>query len=188
MAELYKKKGLDNKKVVGVTTLDCVRANKFVANETGKNPSFVRIPVVGGHAGATILPLFSQDKAAASIDAAKIPDLDKKVQDAGTVVVEAKGGKGSATLSMAYSGARLGSSVLAGLQGRRRTECAYVKSEITDLPYFTSKVVFGEKGVEKVLNLGTLSEHETKRLEEVKAQLKGEIESGIKYAEANNLA
>merc|ERR1712232_1530055 len=113
MAELYKKKGLDPLKIVGVTTLDVVRANKFVGEETGKNPNFVRIPVVGGHAGATILPLFSQDKAAASIDAAKIPDLDKKVQDAGTVVVEAKGGKGSATLSMAYSGARLGSSVLA---------------------------------------------------------------------------
>merc|ERR1712187_679571 len=114
MAGLYKKKGLDSKKIIGVTTLDCVRANKFVGEETGKNPNFVRIPVVGGHAGATILPLFSQDKAAASIDAAKIPDLDKKVQDAGTVVVEAKNGKGSATLSMAYSGARLGSSVLAG--------------------------------------------------------------------------
>merc|ERR1712232_185800 len=188
MAELYKKKGLDPMKIVGVTTLDCVRANKFVGEETGKNPNFVRIPVVGGHAGATILPLFSQDKAAASIDAAKIPDLDKKVQDAGTVVVEAKGGKGSATLSMAYSGARLGSSVLAGLQGRRRTECAYVQSDITDLPYFTSKVVFGENGVEKVLPLGKLNEHETKRLEEVKTQLKGEIDSGIKYAEANNLA
>jgi len=50
------------------------------------------------------MPVFSQDKAAASIDAEKIPDLDKKVQDAGTEVVNAKGGKGSATLSMAYAG------------------------------------------------------------------------------------
>merc|ERR1719299_309581 len=122
MAELYKKKGLDPKKIVGVTTLDCVRANKFVGEVTGKNPNFVRIPVVGGHAGVTILPLFSQDKAAASIDAAKIPDLDKKVQDAGTEVVNAKGGKGSATLSMAYAGARLGKAILAGLAGRRRVE------------------------------------------------------------------
>jgi malate dehydrogenase len=188
MAELYKKKGLDASKIIGVTTLDCVRANKFVGEITGKNPNFVRVPVVGGHAGTTILPLFSQDKAGASIEADKIPDLDKKVQDAGTVVVEAKGGKGSATLSMAYSGARFGSAVLAGLQGRRRTECAYVASTITDLPYFTSKVVFGQKGVEKVLPLGKLNEHETTRLEEVKTQLKGEIETGTNYAEANNLA
>merc|ERR1712087_728059 len=31
MAELYKKKGLDPMKIIGVTTLDIVRANKFVA-------------------------------------------------------------------------------------------------------------------------------------------------------------
>jgi len=188
MAELYAKKGLNPLNIVGVTTLDCVRANKFVGEITGKNPNYIRIPVVGGHAGSTILPLFSQDKTAKSVDAEKIPDLDKKVQNAGTVVVEAKGGKGSATLSMAYAGARMGSSILAGLAGRRRTECAYVKSDITDLPYFTSKVVFGDKGVAKVLPLGDLNEHETTRLEEVKTQLKTEIDTGLAYAKENDLA
>merc|ERR1712039_935524 len=77
-----------------------------------------------------------------------------------TDVVNAKGGKGSATLSMAYAGARLGKSVLAGLSGKRRTECAYVKSDLTDLPYFTQKVVFGEGGVVKVVPLGDLNEYE----------------------------
>merc|ERR1712056_115415 len=62
MAELYKKKGLDPKKIVGVTTLDCVRANKFVGDMTGKHPRDISVPVIGGHAGTTILPLFSQDK------------------------------------------------------------------------------------------------------------------------------
>lgn len=47
-----------------------------------------------------------------------------KVQDAGTVVVAAKNGKGSATLSMAYAGARLGKAVLAGLNGEAVTEPA----------------------------------------------------------------
>merc|ERR1712050_271610 len=184
---LYKKKDLDPMKIVGITTLAVVRANKFVGNITGKNPNYINVPVVGGHAGTTILPLFSQDRTAATIDKDKIPDLDKKVQDAGTEVVEAKGGKGSATLSMAYAGARLGRSILAGLAGRRRVECAYVKSDITDLPYFTSKVVFGENGVQKVLPIGELNEYETKRLDEAKAALKAEIETGVKYAEANDL-
>lgn len=188
MAKLYEKKGLDPMKIVGVTTLDCVRANKFVGEITGKNAKFINIPVIGGHAGTTILPLFSQDKAAATIDKEKIPDLDKKVQDAGTTVVEAKGGKGSATLSMAYAGARFGSSVLAGLQGRRRVECAYVKSDLTDLPYFSSKVVLGDKGVVKVLPIGDLSDHEKTRLEEAKTALKAEIETGLAYAEKNSLA
>merc|ERR1712048_1306036 len=77
MAELYKKKGLNPMKIVGITTLDVVRANKFVGEITSKNPNFINIPVIGGHAGATIMPCFSQDKAAKTIDAEKIPDLDK---------------------------------------------------------------------------------------------------------------
>jgi len=189
MAELYKKKGLDPLKIVGVTTLDCVRANKFVSQLTGKPAKFMNVPVVGGHAGVTILPLFSQVKAMKDVAADKIADLDKRVQDAGTEVVNAKGGKGSATLSMAYAGARLGSAILAGLAGRRRVECAYVASTIEEgFPYFTSKVVFGEKGVTKVLGIGELNDYEKGRLEEAKTQLKGEIESGLKYAEANSLA
>merc|ERR1719420_2378383 len=160
MAELYKKKGLDPAKIVGVTTLDCVRANKFVGEATGKNPRFINVPVIGGHAGVTILPLFSQVAACKGIDADKIPDLDKRIQDAGTEVVNAKGGKGSATLSMAYAGARFASSILSGLAGKPTVECAYVMSDITELPYFTSKVRFGKKGVEEVLPIGNLNAYE----------------------------
>merc|ERR1712178_651679 len=58
MCELYKKKGLDPKRIIGVTTLDIVRANKFVGEMTGKNPQFVNIPVIGGHAGVTIMTVF----------------------------------------------------------------------------------------------------------------------------------
>jgi len=187
MAELYKKKGLDPKKIVGVTTLDCVRANKFIADMTGKHPKDVEVPVIGGHAGVTIMPVFSQDPIAATVDKSKIPDLDKRTQDAGTEVVNAKNGKGSATLSMAYAGARLASSILSGLAGEPKVECAYVMSNITDLPYFTSKVKFGKTGVEAVLPVGELNEYEQKRLEEAKAQLKTEIEAGLNYAKTNEL-
>merc|ERR1712083_9246 len=155
---------------------------------TGKDPRYIRVPVIGGHAGETILPLFSQVPAASSLSEEQIMALDKHVQDAGTDVVNAKGGKGSATLSMAYAGARLGKAVLAGLTGRSVVECAYCKSEVTDLPYFAQKVVFGPKGVKKVLPIGKLNEYETKRLEEAKTALKAEIETGVKYAEANSLS
>merc|ERR1712159_87618 len=157
MCELYKKKGLDPKKIVGVTTLDCVRANKFVAEKMGVDPSDVAIPVIGGHAGATIMPVFSQDKYGAQIPAADIQAMDKRVQDAGTEVVNAKDGKGSATLSMAYAGARLGKAILAGLAGTPTTECAYVASAgVSELPYFSTRVTFGTSGVEKVHPLGEL--------------------------------
>lgn len=180
MTEMWKKAGLNPKKIVGISTLDVVRANKFVQEKTGKPAC---IPVIGGHAGKTILPLFSQDASAMTIDAAEIPALDSRVQDAGTEVVKAKNGKGSATLSMAYSGARLARAVLNGLNGTPVTECAYVESTVVDgIPYFASKVVFGKNGVEQVLPIGELSAHEAKRLEELKPILKGEIDDGLEYA------
>jgi len=133
------------------------------------------------------MPVFSQDKIAATLDKAKIPALDKRTQDAGTEVVNAKNGKGSATLSMAYAGARLGRSILAGLSGKPTVECAYVQSTITELPYFCSKVEFGPAGVSKVLPIGALNEYETGRLAEAKAQLKTEIQTGLDYAKINEL-
>merc|ERR1719326_544599 len=131
-----------------------------------------QVPVVGGHAGKTILPLFSQDPAGASIPADKIPDLDVRVQDAGTEVVKAKAGKGSATLSMAYAGARLGKAVLRGLAGVDTIECAYVESKVTSLPYFASKVTFGKEGVKTVHPIGKLNQHEQSRLDAMMPVLK----------------
>merc|ERR1712232_304357 len=183
MAELYKKKGLDPLKVIGVTTLDIVRANKFVSEATGKPVSDIQIPVVGGHAGKSILPLFSQDQIGATLTAEQTAVLDVRTQDGGTEVVDAKAGKGSATLSMAYAGARFGYAVLNGLSGTPTTECAYVKSNVQPgLEYFSSKVTFGSTGVEKVHELGTLSEHEKKRLTEVVEALKEEVKVGLDFA------
>merc|ERR1719380_366359 len=149
MCELYKKKGLDPKKLIGVTTLDCVRANKFVHEITGDAVDGINIPVVCGHAGATILPLFSQDASGKKVPADKVADLDQRVQDAGTEVVNAKNGKGSATLSMAYAGARFGSAVLAGLAGTPTDEYTYLESDKGDshgLSFFSQKVTFGVNG------------------------------------------
>lgn len=188
MCELWKKKGLNPCKIVGVTTLDCVRAEKFVYEKTKEAMEGISVPVIGGHAGTTILPLFSQCPAAAKIPEADIPELDKKVQDAGTVVVAAKNGKGSATLSMAYAGARLGKAVLAGLAGEQATEYAYVMSSVASVPYFASKVTFGRDGVQTIHPIGDLSPYEAKRLEELLPVLKEEIDAGLEYAANNEFA
>lgn len=60
-AETLKAAGVyDPRKVMGVTTLDIVRANTFVAEAKGLDMAEVDVPVIGGHAGETILPLLSQ--------------------------------------------------------------------------------------------------------------------------------
>jgi malate dehydrogenase len=108
--------------------------------------------------------------------------------DRHTDVVNAKGGKGSATLSMAYSGARLGAAVLSGLNGTPKTECAYVLSDVVPgMPYFTSKVTFGVEGVEIVHPTGDLSEYEQGRLAEACEALAGEIQTGLDYSDSTAL-
>ena len=63
--EVFRSRGVDNAaRVFGVTTLDVVRANTFFAEAIRADPNQVAVPVIGGHAGKTILPLFSQASAA----------------------------------------------------------------------------------------------------------------------------
>lgn len=56
------------------------------------DPTEVNVPVVGGHAGITIIPLISQCKPSVTFDASKLDALTKRIQDAGTEVVKAKAG------------------------------------------------------------------------------------------------
>ncbi|CAE5967339.1 unnamed protein product [Arabidopsis arenosa] len=183
-AEIFKKAGTyDEKKLFGVTTLDVVRAKTFYAGKSNLNVAEVNVPVVGGHAGITILPLFSQASPQANLSDDLIKALTKRTQDGGTEVVEAKAGKGSATLSMAYAGALFADACLKGLNGVPDVvECSFVQSTITELPFFASKVRLGKNGVEEVLDLGPLSDFEKEGLEALKAELKASIEKGIKFA------
>ncbi|KAB2615971.1 tRNA dimethylallyltransferase 9 [Pyrus ussuriensis x Pyrus communis] len=183
-AEVLKKAGkYDEKRLFGVTTLDVVRAKTFYAGKANVNVAEVNVPVVGGHAGITILPLFSQATPAANLPHDVIVALTKRTQDGGTEVVEAKAGKGSATLSMAYAGAIFADACLKGLNGVPDVvECSYVQSSITELPFFASKVRLGKNGVEEVLGLGNLSDFEQEGLQKLIPELKSSIEKGIQFA------
>ncbi|KAK1326033.1 hypothetical protein QJS10_CPA01g02110 [Acorus calamus] len=188
-SEVFKKAGTyDEKKLFGMTTLDVVRARTFFAGKAKVPVADVNVPVVGGHAGITILPLFSQATPASNValSADEITALTKRTQDGGTEVVEAKAGKGSATLSMAYAGALFADACLKGLNGVPDVvECTFVQSSITELPFFASKVRLGKNGVEEVLGLGALSDFEKGGLEKLKLELKSLIEKGIKFAKEN---
>ena len=186
-AEVFKKAGTyDEKKLFGVTMLDVVRAKTFYAGKANIPVADVNVPVVGGHAGVTILPLFSQATPASNLSDEVIKALTKRTQDGGTEVVEAKAGKGSATLSMAYAGAIFADACLKGLNGAPDiVECAFVQSSITELPFFASKVRLGKNGVEEVLGLGTLSDFEKQGLEALKSELKASIQKGIDFANAS---
>jgi malate dehydrogenase len=117
-AEVFKKAGVYNpKKLFGVTTLDVVRASRFISEIKGSDPSGENITVIGGHSGVTIVPLLSQS--GQNLEGQKLDDYVKRVQFGGDEVVQAKAGAGSATLSMAMAGARFAESLLKAIGGEK---------------------------------------------------------------------
>ncbi|NHW58811.1 malate dehydrogenase, partial [Escherichia coli] len=119
----------DKKRLFGITTLDIIRANTFVAELKGKDPQKTNVPVIGGHSGVTILPLLSQVDGVSFTDD-EVAALTKRIQNAGTEVVEAKAGGGSATLSMGQAAARFGLSLIRALNGEKNViECTYTEGD-----------------------------------------------------------
>lgn len=183
-AEVLKKAGVyDKRKLFGVTSLDVLRSETFVAELKGKDVSRVKVPVIGGHSGVTILPLLSQATEEDKLDftAEEVEALTKRIQNAGTEVVEAKAGGGSATLSMAQAAARFANSVLKGLTGEKVVEYAYVEGNGEYARFFAQPVVLGLNGVEELLPIGEISAYEAVAIQGMIPTLKADIELGEKF-------
>lgn len=96
--------------------------------------------------------------------------------------MEAKAGKGSATLSMAYAGAVFADACLRGLMGEKNVvECAFVASTVTELPYFASKVRIGTEGVAEVFGVGAMTPHEEEGLKSLIPELRASIDKGANF-------
>jgi len=187
-AEIFRRSKVYNpKKVIGVTMLDVVRANTFVSEHQGLDLLNTNVPVIGGHAGITILPLLSQ-----------VPDtnfsqsdkeaLTKRIQFGGDEVVAAKAGSGSATLSMAYAGAAMTDLVLRGLNGENNlVACGFVESDVAadkGLSFFASPLELGREGVSRARPFGPIDAYETQLLNALVPELKASIDKGIAFGKA----
>ena len=84
-AEIFKAAGTFNpNKLLGVTSLDCVRANTFVAELKDLDLKYVDVPVIGGHSGITILPLLSKVAPPTQFTEDEVVALTTRIQNAGT--------------------------------------------------------------------------------------------------------
>jgi len=194
VVEVLKKHGVfDPKKIFGVTTLDVVRASTFSSEITGSDPRDIRVPVVGGHSGVTIIPLLSQSSHSRNLTQEQVEVLTKRIQFGGDEVVKAKDGAGSATLSMAQAGARFTSAILdATVKGQAGVvEPSYINldqegteqvREVVDgLNYFACNVELGPTGITKIHPLGDLSSYEKKLLEAAIPELRTNINKGVTF-------
>ena len=182
-ADVLKKAGVyDKRKLFGITTLDVIRSETFVAELKGVSPCDIRVPVIGGHSGVTILPLLSQVEGV-SFTEDEVKALTPRIQNAGTEVVEAKAGGGSATLSMGQAACRFGLAMVRALQGEQGViECAYVEGDGKHTRFFAQPVLLGKEGIEEVMDYGKLSAFEQNALERMLETLRADITLGEEFA------
>jgi len=182
VVETFKKHGLTNtKRIFGVTTLDVLRANTFISEAKNLDPAKTDVTVIGGHAGTTILPLFSQ-LSGVKLSPEEIDKLTTRVQFGGDEVVKAKAGTGSATLSMAVAAFRFTQSLVRAIHGEKVSECAYVPSKVAEgVSYFASRVDLGAEGAVKIHGIGQLSAFEQQKYKEMLPELQKNIEKGVEF-------
>ncbi|KAG5660828.1 hypothetical protein KAF25_002471 [Fusarium avenaceum] len=185
----------DPTRLFGVTTLDVVRASKFAADALGSDadPTSIKVPVIGGHSGATILPLYSQAQPPIDLGA-DLPKVINRVQFGGDEIVKSKQGAGSATTCMAYAGFRFVKALLAARAGTTTIEEAYVYlpgipggEEIAtqlQVEYFAVKVEFGQQGAQRVLPIGDVSDDEKALLQKAVSELQVNIQTGLGFSAA----
>jgi malate dehydrogenase len=182
--EILKKAGAFNpKKLFGVTTLDIIRAEAFLGTELGIDPQEIKVGVIGGHSGNTIIPLLSKFNLAKD----RFDAIFKRVQNAGTEVVEAKAGAGSATLSMACAAVRFCHSQIRALSGECVTEYAFVAGACNEInfdsvDYFARPFLLDQGGIKEFLSLGEMNQDERLALDSMLKNLADEIAQGKQFA------
>lgn len=213
-AEELKKNGVFNpSKLFGVTTLDAVRAEKFLSEMINIDPREIkgRLCVVGGHSGKSIVPLLHVNAdLSGQLESLSRTDLESfihRVQFGGDEVVKAKDGKGSATLSMAYAGYRFVEFIINSMVGEfaeNRGDGIYPESAFVFLPgikggnsiakkvgseFFSVPIVL-DKGGQAMAVLDpmiSMTEEERKLISIASDSLSGEVAKGVNFVVGSKL-
>lgn len=87
-AEILKKRGVYRpERLFGVCQIDQMRAERFYAEAIGQEPRKTYVPVVGGHAETTTVPLFSKARPNVPLTDDETRALIHLVREAGRKVV-----------------------------------------------------------------------------------------------------
>ncbi|CAH1404683.1 unnamed protein product [Nezara viridula] len=153
----------DGRKLLGVTSVDTLRANAIYSEYIAQPNSI--LPVVGGASPQTRVPIFSHARPSLDLPEEDVHRLIDKIKsfDLNMDGPELK----ASTLERAYATVRLVNSLLSGLQDEPRTkEMALAKTSlIPEVNYFSLPVNLGKFGIERTFGLPQLSPLETEMVD-----------------------
>lgn len=187
--QVLKNAGISHPNVIGITTLDVIRAQTFLGDisQNIKDPLSIKINVIGGHSGPTIVPLFSTSEPKTTFkDDSERTAILKRVQYGGDEVVQAKNGGGSATLSMAFAANIFTQKFLSALNGEKNIVTnAFIYNDQFKDKFMAVPVELGSNGIEKVLPLPKMDANEQALFEIANKTLAGDIQKGIDFVSKN---
>ncbi|KAJ3622096.1 hypothetical protein MTP99_002625 [Tenebrio molitor] len=178
-SEIMKKHGHYNPYAVfGITTIDVVRANRFVAEVLGLEPECVVVPMVGGHTEKTIVPVLSKATPCNELTNDELEDITTSVRQANDNLLKVR--SDGAYLSNAFATARFVISLVKALRGQNDIiECAYVKSCVhPQVKYMVTPLLLGPGGITKNMGIPDLSDYEMCLLENAIPLLAEDIKKG----------
>uniref|UniRef100_A0A1A9X0Z8 Malate dehydrogenase, mitochondrial n=1 Tax=Glossina brevipalpis TaxID=37001 RepID=A0A1A9X0Z8_9MUSC len=180
---LSKHNAYDPKRLFGLSLLDTLRANTFVAETVGRERGSIEVPVIGGHSKDTIVPILTQCEPPLCLSAENKIAICERIKNAGDAVIKAKEGKGSAQLSIGYATKLFCDSLLAALDGVTGIfSTAFVASNVTNASFFSSKLRLDNEGVSEILKLPPMDCVEKNMLEISLKSLEEDIKIGIAQA------
>ncbi|KAF7287904.1 hypothetical protein GWI33_000251 [Rhynchophorus ferrugineus] len=150
-SEEYKRAGVyDHRKIIGVSSMACMRSNYFIGLISGQNVAEIRCPVVGGLSKNCLVACVSQSR-----PEGVHPQHHKLIQDSIIIsedeVLKAYGDRSAPCLASALAISRFVNSQLKAMTGETNcVDCAFVKQtgHIGQfLPYMTSIVRLGRHGI-----------------------------------------
>ncbi|VVC87105.1 unnamed protein product [Leptidea sinapis] len=185
VGEIQRVRGVYNaKRLMGCVELNCVRANTVLADFLRVPPESVRVPVIGGATATTMVPVLSAAVHPCMMSQEQVECITSCIMSGNELVCTAKGCQAATPcLAGAFSIARTAINVVKGLQGHKNViQCGYVDNLSICAPncqFFSSEVLLGPSGIEKILGIPELSKFENCLLLNCLPHVRNEIARAI---------
>ncbi|XP_076240109.1 malate dehydrogenase, mitochondrial [Calliopsis andreniformis] len=179
--EMYKRAGVyEYNRLFGVISLDCIRANTFLAEVVGIEPECVTVPIIGGSCPETCIPIFSQAKPCNKLSQQETDRLTKALRFTDVEIARMDKNKETISIAVAFGAARFCMSLCKALRHQSGViECAYVRScVVPDVTYFAGPLELGPEGIQKHLGIPPLNDCECRLLKRAVPILRKAISLG----------
>ncbi|KAK2584592.1 hypothetical protein KPH14_006950 [Odynerus spinipes] len=171
----------DPAKLFGLCKLDQLRARHYFAELVGIDPTTTYVPVVGGHAENTTVPLFSKCRPNIALTPEETTKLIEAVRTAGKRVVQMK--KSSTTYSMASAAMHFIHKLSRAIRHEPNLIVSgYVESCGTTARFFSNELILGPGGVKTNLGFGDVNEVERNLIAKAVNVLTKQIKDAEEFA------